>query len=60
MQCMILATLNAIYHFSDRQNINCILADIIDVVSSEVKRNDYKMKINAVWALYFLIPADVS
>jgi len=45
---MILAGLRAIYHSGDRLNINCILADITAVVSSEVRRNYYKMKNNAV------------
>lgn len=50
---MILARLSAIYHLGDRQNINCILADITAVVSSEVRRNYYKMKNNAVRITHF-------
>lgn len=51
---MILARLSAIYHSGDRQNINCILADITAVVSSEVRRNYYKIKNNAVRSACFL------
>lgn len=49
-QFMVLARLSAIYHSGDRQNINCILADITAGVPGEVRRNYYQMKNNAVRA----------
>lgn len=55
-QLRILARLSAIYHWGDRQNINCILADITTGVSSGVRRNYCKMNNNAVRIAAFPAP----